>query len=65
MNKFKAGKYELIRETTAEDVRRFRETITSQESIKLDLTAAKAKALMSNHFYDKLGFKSIELVTED
>ncbi len=60
-----AGKYELTRETTTEDVGRWRETVVEKETIKLDLTAAQAKTLMSGQLYERLGFKSIEYISDN
>lgn len=57
---FNAGKYELIREELG--LMSDGGTIDENKSIKLDLTAAQAKTLMVNHFYEKLGFKSIEFL---
>ena len=52
-----AGKYELIREKYHDSGNE-----DNPEIIQLDLTAAQAKTLMTNNLYDRLGFKSIELI---
>jgi hypothetical protein len=49
-----SGKYKLT----------YDDSLTGQTNqfILLDLTATRAKCLMLNHFYEKLGFSEIELV---
>ncbi len=54
-----AGKYELTKETGVNGA------TVEGEKIYLNLTAAQAKALMSNGLYLRLGFNVIEFIGAD